>query len=142
MAYQLACLKIIARIHDTHAGLWGGAAATQKMKGEYFAPFQASFIEDKLVVTGYYKDFDGRKEYCSPEDIIEKIGNSTVAELVAKYLPLTPASNYETQQRDLVSIQGFLLRSTNKSVQMTINRDGKIAEVTIEEMPLAKLSKG
>jgi C-terminal processing protease CtpA/Prc len=136
LSYQLACLKLIARIHDTHANLWGGADALRKMKGENITPFQAKFVEHKLVVAGYYQDVDGIKDKVHVGDVIEAINNTSVDSLIAKYLPLTPASNYETQLRDLPGVMGPLMRTASKSMQVTISRDGKKQDFAISTVPV------
>ncbi len=136
LAYQLACLKLIARINDTHATIRGGGTKIEEMKGKYITPFKASFIEDKLVVVDFYKDTLDTKDRIKRGDIIEKIDGVAVDELVKKYLPLTAASNYETQLRELPSMRGFLLRSNNQHARIAINRDGKSTEVDIVRVRL------
>ncbi|ANI90620.1 hypothetical protein A9P82_04635 [Arachidicoccus ginsenosidimutans] len=133
--YTAACLEVIANIHDTHAGIWSYPPALDSLKGAYMAPFQAKFIEDKLVVTGYYKYTPELKDSIHIGDIIEKIDGVSVDSLVKKYLPLTPASNYETQLRDLPTVsQGFLLRSNNRKAQLIIKRENQEFLVTVSKI--------
>ena len=37
--YVLACLELIARIHDTHANVWGSNGVLENYRGKYRAPF-------------------------------------------------------------------------------------------------------
>src|ERR1700743_2661052 len=99
------------------------------MKGTYISLGMAKFIEDKLVVTGYYLDTLGIKSKVRPGDVIEQINGVPVAQLVQKYLPLTPASNYTTQLRDLAGSNGWLLRSHDSTMRVQITRDGKKQDV-------------
>lgn len=133
LAYQLACLRLIARINDTHAGMT--SYEIEKMKGRNILPFKADFIEDKMVVTKIYDD--NIKDQVKPGDIIEKIGETTVKELVAKYRPLTPASNYETQLRDLCGLGGFLMRTPELKLSFTIRRNRDVAVLNLSTIPLA-----
>lgn len=135
-AYQLACLRLIARIHDTHANLWQGATALQGVKGRYILPFQAAFVDDQLVVTGFYKDASGTDGALTRGDVIERIGGESVKALVKRYLPLTPASNYETQLRDMTSSNGFLLRSNSIEEKIQISRNGKKKDITLKRISL------
>ena len=135
-AYQVACLKLIARIHDTHANIWSGGIALAKMKGDYAAPFIATFIEDKLVVTGYQIINTELTDKIKIGDVIERIDGQSVDELVKKYLPLTPASNYETQLRDMPTYRGYLLRSNKQNAELTIQRDGHNTDVTLTRIPV------
>jgi C-terminal processing protease CtpA/Prc len=121
MEYALAVLKLTARLKDTHAMLWGGSMLNI-FKGKNGAPFRASFVEGKLVVTELYIDTLDIKAKLSVGDIIYKINGVTVDELVKKYLPYTSASNYDTQLRNLPD--NFLLRSNDERMKLTIQRPG------------------
>lgn len=128
--YLLACLEIIARIHDTHANISSSHKALTNYFGKYYAPVQAKFIEDKLVVTGYYADIFSIKEKLKPGDVITTINGSPVSELVKKYLYLTPASNYSTQLRAMP--RDRLLRSNVDTMYLEIVRGGKKMPVVVK----------
>lgn len=136
MAYQLATLKLIARIHDTHGQLRGGDKLPDA-KGILITPFHARFIEDKLVVTGYYKDTLGVQNVVSRGDVIQAIDGVSVADLVKRCLPLTPGSNYPTQLREMASYGGFLLRSHSPQATLRVLRAGEEKEVTIPRIPVS-----
>jgi C-terminal processing protease CtpA/Prc len=120
--YALACLEIIARIHDTHANIWGQNQELKNFFGKNAAPIQAKFIENKLVVTGFYSDSFSIKEKLNLGDIIASINGEPVEKLVKNNLYLTPASNYETQLRN---IPYNLLRTAGDSLELGIIRDRK-----------------
>ncbi|RZL44534.1 MAG: peptidase S41 [Pedobacter sp.] len=126
MDYSLACLKLIARIKDTHANIFGFNKALNQFKGKYAAPFQAQFIEQKLVITALHTDTLNVKKMLKVGDIITKIGDVDLDKLVKKFLPLTAGSNYETQLRDLPA--EFLLRSNADKVKLTIKRGTRAME--------------
>ncbi len=121
--YSLACLEIIARIHDTHANIWSGNKELNEFFGPYSVPVQAKFIENQLVVTGYYLDTLFIKEKLKIGDVITKINGLPVEQLVKNNLYLTPASNYETQLRDLPP--KTLLHSHQDSLELEIIRNHK-----------------
>ena len=100
------------------------------MKGKLIVPLEAEFIEGKLVITHIKKDaVDTAK--IMPGDIIEQIDGANVNDLVKKYKPLTPASNYETQLRDLPGYNGFLLRGNEETARLSILRNGKLNQVPV-----------
>ena len=135
--YVSACLEIITRIHDTHANIWNFPTALESLKGTMMTPFQAKFVENKLIVTGYYTESEDIKNKIHIGDIIEQLDGVSVDSLIKKYLPLTPASNYETQLRDLPTAwQGFLLRSNNPTVRVLIKRGGEDLAITFSKIPL------
>lgn len=121
--YSLACLEIIARIHDTHANIWSSNQELKEFFGKYEAPVQAKFIENRLVVTGYYLDTLSIKGKLKIGDIVTKINGLAVEQLVKNNLYLTPASNYETQLRDMP--YRSLLRSGRDSLKLEILRNHK-----------------
>jgi len=132
--YSKAVLKLIASVNDTHANLWSGSKALNEFKGKYGAPLQAKFIEQKLIITALHTDTIDVKGKLKVGDIITSIQNKDVAELIKEYLPLTAASNYDTQLRDLP--KNYLLRSNENSLKIKVERVGKSFEY---DLPMGKL---
>ncbi len=124
-AYQVACLKLIARVNDCHAGLGGSATMLPFYKGVFITPFRAQFVEDKLVVTGFFKDTLDVRGKVQRGDVIESLDGVAIKDLVTRFLPFTPASNYATKLRNVVDLRGFLLRSHKPTVAVELTRDGK-----------------
>jgi C-terminal processing protease CtpA/Prc len=137
-AYKLSCLRLIARVHDTHANIWGNHKELNDYYGQYAAILQTRFIENKLVVTGYYNDMNDISSKIKKGDIITKINNVKVEDLVKKFLPEIPASNYETQLRDL---PGKLLRGQTEKVALEINHDGQLQTITVDRVEMNKLNR-
>jgi len=138
--YTISCLEIIARVHDSHANIWGVNNSLNSYFGKYYAPIQAKFIESKLVVTDYYSDTLSIKEKIKIGDIITKINNEPVNILVKKNLYITPASNYETQLRIMPNQR--LLRSNLDSIKVEVQRDNKIFLINIPCYLASKLNLG
>lgn len=134
--YAMACLELIARIHDTHANIWSNTPALQEIKGNLILPVQGTFVENKLVVTGYYLDTQYVREQLRIGDVITKIDGKAIDELIQQNLSRTPASNYETQLRDMPSLYGFLLRSNDSTARLSVMRDGVTKEVMIKRIPV------
>jgi C-terminal processing protease CtpA/Prc len=139
--YTLACMELIGSIHDTHANIWGKNPLLDSIKGTMMTPFQAKFVENKLVVTGYYNDDKDTKHKVKVGDVIESIDSFKTEELVKKYLPYSPASNYETQLRVLSSITGFLLRSNNSTIALSIKRGKEHKNVLVRKIPVSSVNK-
>ena len=136
--YALACLKIIARIHDTHANIWSNNKALTDYFGKYEAPVRTQFIKDKLVVTGYYSDSSSLREKLKIGDLITVINGEPLPELVKKNLELTPASNYETQLRDMPYFR--LLRSQNDSLKLELIRGDQKITCVIHCLEIGKVN--
>ena len=118
--YKLTLLSLIARIHDSHANIWKDATL-RNCRGINYAPVIISFVEDKAVVTGYYDKTSGTFSGLKIGDVIEKINNKPVEEIVKEKLPYASASNYTTQLRVIASN----LLSTNDSILTIEYQRGK-----------------
>ncbi len=138
--YELAALSLISSIHDTHAGLWSSHKALEDYRGRMVLPVQTRFIDDKLVVTGYYADTLGIKQKLQPGDVITAINGVAVSELVKKYLPITPASNYATQLRDVAN--NYLLRSNNNTMTLQVTHDHTSMPIPLGLIPRKQLNTG
>jgi C-terminal processing protease CtpA/Prc len=136
-AYALACLELIARVHDTHANIASKNNALTNWFGKFAAPFQGKFIENKLVVTRYFTDSFGIKEKIKIGDIITKINGQSVDQLVKDKLYLMPASNYETQLRNM---SYYLLRSHKDSILLELTRDNKKSTVKVHCIEAGKIN--
>lgn len=139
VTHHLACLKLIARVHDTHANLWGNNKYLNQYYGGYYAPVQTKFIENKLVVTGYYRDSADLAAKLKRGTIITKINNAKVEDLIKQWLPETAASNYETQLRDLPL---KMLRGTTNKVTLEINQDGALQTLTLDRFEAKAMNRG
>ena len=138
--YELAALSLISSIHDTHAGLWSSHKALEDYRGRMALPVQTRFIDDKLVVTGFYADTLGIKQKLQPGDVITAINGVAVSELVKKYLPIAAASNYATQLRDIPNT--YLLRSNNSTMALEVIHNDVKQQLTLGLIPRKQLNTG
>jgi len=123
LEYKLTTLSLIASIHDTHANIWGYDNTLLKYKGNNFAPLKVKFIEGKVVVYDYHNDSLGKETGLCKGDIITKINNESIEEVVKRKIPLTPASNYETQLREIALT---LLRTNDSLLAIEYIHEGRI----------------
>lgn len=134
--YQMACLQLLTRIHDANATLKGNTQPLHDAMGKYILPFTAQFVEDKLVITGYYKDQPKLKNNVKPGDIIDQIDGLGVLDLIRKYMDITPASNYEKKLSIMVSSSGCMLRSNTQEATLTIIREGKPQNIKLNRIEI------
>jgi len=136
-AYALITLSLIANLHDTHANIWYNPAI-ENFKGKYGLPIQVRFIEGKLVVTGYYTDSAKVNHSLIIGDIITKINGQSVDDLVKKYLPISPASNYMAQLRDMP--HNFLMRSNKQEFELDVKREVKDLHLILNAIDNSKIN--
>ena len=128
LAYRLAALSLIARIHDTHANVWGDQIVRNQYKGEYHAPVQVKFIGSQFVVTNFYNDSLGALSGLRRGDVVRSVDGITTERLVQQRRPYYPASNEPTRLRD---ISRDLLTGHSSTIQLAIDRDGKSVTLKI-----------
>lgn len=134
--YRLTALKLIARIHDTHANI-SGDKIINDYQGKYFAPVRIRFIEGQAVVTEYYKATLGKESGLEIGDIIVQVDGVPVPELVKKWQPLAPASNEPTQLRNIANL---LLRGSTEKVPLLVRRNNKEFALTISRYHAGNLN--
>lgn len=120
--YTITALELIAKVHDTHATIWGGNPILARYLGENYAAVVLSFIENKAVVTGYYDRKLGKETGLEIGDIILTVNARPVEQIVKESLNRTSASNYPTQLRDIAL---NLLRTNDSTITIEFSRGNK-----------------
>ncbi|EDM34633.1 peptidase S41 [Pedobacter sp. BAL39] len=125
--YHQVLARLICSIRDGHGFL--SSSVYQSSSGKYRLPFDAKYIEDKLVVTEYLTDNQKIKKEIAPGDVIDKINGKPVAELIKTFSPYSPGSNISAIMRDMPG--NYLLRSDRQEFSIEITREGTKQEKTI-----------
>jgi len=136
--YDLAAMALISNVHDSHANIWSSPKGLSEYRGKYSPPFMAKFIENKLVVTDYYNDTLNVKNNIKVGDVIKSINGIKIDSLIRKYLPITAASNYETQLRDMP--REYLLRSKEPDFKFVVERNGQTLQISQQGMAYGNLN--
>ncbi|MDP1817548.1 MAG: S41 family peptidase [Leadbetterella sp.] len=113
LEYELAVLKIIGEVNDTHAGLWDGANEFYRLKGWNYPPFHVRFVENKLIVDDYFNTDKAALTGIKIGDVITHINGKSVEKIVDSLLNYFPGSNLSARLRDL---SYDMLRSANTEV--------------------------
>lgn len=116
LEYELAAIRIIGDVKDTHANLWGGGDKISEWKGTNYAPIHVRFIENKLTITDYYNKELKSEVGLKIGDVITKINDIEVEEIVREKSKYYPASNVPTRLRD---ISADLLRSNSNTIKIS-----------------------
>jgi hypothetical protein len=127
--YKLTVLALIARIHDTHANIWGNDETLLTYKGANYAPINVTFIENQAVVTDFIKTKSGNVPGLQKGDIIVSVNNKSLDKIIQEKLPITPASNYSTQLRDIAR---DILRTNDSVLNITYKRGNSITPLTLK----------
>ncbi|HMS65881.1 MAG TPA: hypothetical protein PKD83_11590, partial [Ignavibacteria bacterium] len=136
LEYKLALLSLIGRVHDSHASISGEDKTLINYRGVNIAPVKIRFIEDKAVVISYLEPVLGEETGLKIGDIIESVNNIPVSGIVNERLPLTPASNYPTQLRNIAF---NLLRTNDSLLTIEYSRDNSRAVTQIKCLSLKEV---
>ncbi|HEX8656490.1 MAG TPA: S41 family peptidase [Hymenobacter sp.] len=135
--YRLVALAIIARIHDTHANVYGNDKILAAYRGIYHVPVQVRFVEGQAVVTGYFHETLGPATGLQKGDVVLKVDGVKVADLVNTRKPLSPASNEPTQLRNIAR---DLLRGSSGNTTLLVRRAGHDLSIVVARVPAAELN--
>lgn len=136
LSYRLTALRLIGRIHDTHANIWGSTILENNFKGTYFTGVQTKAVGSDFVVANYYNDSLGTLSGLRRGDLIKSVDGQAVADWVAERRPFYPASNEPTRLRNM-----SLLRGHTPSVRVVIDRDGQEQTLTVPRYQLKDIPK-
>ena len=129
LEYKLTTLELIARVHDTHANIWGYDNTLNNYWGKKYSPLGIKFIENKAIVTDYLDQKLGKETGLIIGDNITKINSKLVTDIVKEKLKYTPASNYPTQLRNL---SDNLLRTKDSIINIEFIRNNEIHNTTLK----------
>lgn len=123
--YVKLMAEFISSVEDGHSFIHNDIL--EEFKGRYRLPIKAVFLRaNKLVVTGFYKQFPESKLQAG--DLLLKINGQNISYLIKKFSPVTPASNKEAQRNKLLN--DFILRSNIQKFNVDVLRHGKILMLT------------
>ncbi|NRA62577.1 MAG: peptidase S41 [Psychrobium sp.] len=119
LAYEQAVAQLIAEIDDSHATV-NMANALEAWKGNYYPPVTLKFIAGKLIVTDYYNQALKHQSGLKIGDVISKINDFTINDIVNSKQSYYSASNRSALLRDIAD---DILRANSKTITLTYIRD-------------------
>jgi C-terminal processing protease CtpA/Prc len=131
--YKLTCLKLINRIHDTHANITGDKEVG-KYFGEKYSIARGRIIGGKLIVSSFVDTALAKEESVQLGDEILTINNKTIAQWKKDMEPFLCASNESVADRNFVSF--LLLRGNDDALNITYDHEGEIKTGKLKLYPL------
>ena len=125
LEYELAALQLIGEVNDTHANLWGGEDKIALLRGNWHAPFQIRFIENKWIVIDYDKPELKETIGLNVGDIITHINEKEIESIVDSIRSYYPASNEAARMRNIAN---DLLRSRNEIIKINYIASNQIKQ--------------
>lgn len=102
--YRLELIALIARVHDSHANLWGPALALRPPRGEHLLAVSLRFVEGRAIVAALTGTPPGvGAEALRVGDVLLALDGRPVDQFVEACAPLYAASNEPARLRDIAA---------------------------------------
>lgn len=134
--YRLSCLRLINRVHDTHANIYNDPMLS-KYFGEKVSALDYKKIENKIIVTSFLNDSLAAFEKLKPGDEITEVNGKTISELKHQADPYLCASNESVADRNF--LDRFLFNSNSDSILVKYKRNNRSATTFIYLYPRNKV---
>jgi carboxyl-terminal processing protease len=123
LEYQLAIKETTIKLDDTH--IFTNTAITTDFFGRKYIPASFKIIEDKAVITGFLNDSLSKVDDFRIGDVIEKVNNKSINDILQEKLKYIHGSNYSAKLRN--SYWAIFNGSTD-SVKISLRRNGILSD--------------
>jgi Periplasmic protease len=119
-----ALLQMIVKIDDAHGGF------TASQNNYYYPNMKTQFIDEQLVVRGFYNDSLAQQSPIKRGDVILAVDDVTVESMIQNHMDYVWGSNPASKFRNL----GYeIIRSTEPSTKkISFQRDGEVRSVDVQ----------
>lgn len=131
LEYELVVLELITRINDSHA-IIEDSQILDNYWGKDYLPIKVAFVENKLVVIDYYNEELGKQSGLKIGDIVTKINNSSVEDIINEMEPYTPSSNEPTKLRNIAR---DILRTNESSLKIDFIHNDENLWLEVDSYP-------
>ncbi|HLG38837.1 MAG TPA: hypothetical protein VI461_04175, partial [Chitinophagaceae bacterium] len=122
LSYRLACLRLINRVHDTHANIYNDMMLNNHF-GKNGPAVGFKMSDNKVVVAAYLSDSLAVFESLKPGDEIIEVNGKKIREIRKSVEPYLCASNISAADRNF--LERFLFKSNDDSLIVTYKRNNK-----------------
>jgi carboxyl-terminal processing protease len=123
LEYQLAIKETTIKLDDSH--IYTNTALTHDFFGLKYISAIYKIIDKKAVITRFRNDSLAKRDDLRIGDIIEKVDDKTIEDILYEKLKYIPGSNYNSKLRN--SYWAIFNGSTD-SVKVTLNRNGILSD--------------
>lgn len=128
LQYQIAIATLMHSVNDSHSLSFNPVLNDEFAK--YRLPVELTIINDEAVVTGYYDTVLGKGSGLERGDVIEKVGNQTIKELIDARAPLVGGSNYPRKLLALLYLN-YICGGKETTAQLTVRTKKGRTEMTV-----------
>jgi hypothetical protein len=124
--YRETFLVLTTRLKDSHS--FFSHPVWERLKRYVYAPFRVIYIDGRYYISGSRYDSLMKAMDLKAGDEIVGVNGKTIAERVNELRPYTTGTNELSFYRNIC--QQLFQADTNRSIQIDINRDGKVLNKT------------
>jgi C-terminal processing protease CtpA/Prc len=135
VTYQQQLMRFITKLNDTHANLWSSIGVRPPV-GPCQLPVDVRFVEGKpLVIKMISRQADDTSGLL-PGDVIERLDQVPINDLIAEWRPYYADSNEPTRLRD---ISQYLTRGACGPVEVEVQRGDETVSVSSNRIPASAI---
>jgi carboxyl-terminal processing protease len=131
--YHIAMLLLTTKINDSHA--FFNTKYSSRYFGKYYPSFKCKIIDDKAIVTDFWNDTLAKENDIRYGDVIIKLNNRDIADVIKERLNYIGASNEPTKLQRLSPV---LIKNNADSCMITYERNGLISTKIIKLYPFKR----
>ncbi len=128
LAYKIVVSDLIAAIHDTHANISSQDSVWLDHVGRNISFVQTAYVEDKIIVTGFYSKDAEENSGLKVGDIILEINQKPTVEIIAQSMPHAHASNIPTVMRNIAA---HIFHTNDSLLNITYQRGNEKGSVKL-----------
>ncbi|MEN2398216.1 S41 family peptidase [Flavobacterium sp. MC2016-06] len=128
MEFYVTMRKLVSRLDDSHTEFFIYPMASAPRKPRTYFPADGKIIDEKLVVTEILGDSLAQADDIKIGDVITKINDKTIKELIQENRDMISASNEPKYLEKLVKI---ILESRLDTIRVEFLKDGKYSTKTM-----------
>lgn len=134
--YHLAMLELSIKIDDTHSDLI--TDETYNYFGKKWIPADFKIIDNKVILTSIINDSLAKQNDLRIGDIVEKVNDKKISQIITENLKYVSGSNYNTKLRNFNYV---IFNGSTDSVSVTIKRDANVFTKNIGRYFYKKLNR-
>lgn len=134
--YHLTMLQAVVKFDDSH-GIFKTKFTTEYF-GTKFIPVKLKIMDNKAIVTGFWNDSLSKINDLRIGDVIEKVEEKTVNDILHERLKYIAGSNLNSKLRDSYYT---IVNGNTDSVKVSLNRNGIINNKIIFRHPFDAVFK-
>lgn len=121
ISYKLTVSELTTRIHDSHVAVFDDNEVLFNYWGNKMVPIKFDLVEDKIIITNISEE--GKNDSnIQIGDVVLKINDKDIYEVIkekSKYI------SFSNEKAIVNGLEGFLFRTSDDSLTLTLERDGK-----------------